>query len=70
MAYAQVIIELMGCKPEEAPLVEALMRDTFGTLDAIDRTTFKKEAKIRLALARSNPGLATEAAKYHGLIRP
>ncbi len=68
--YTNLIIELTKCTPEEAPLVEGFMRTTYSTLDGLDRTTFRREAKKSLAAARSNPDLARDVARSYGLIRP
>lgn len=68
--YTNLIIELTKCTPEEAPLVEGLMRVTYGTLDGLDRATFRREAKKGLATARENLDLARDVARSYGLIRP
>jgi hypothetical protein len=68
--YERIIIELSKCEPEEAPLVEGFMRSIYGTLDALDRKTFRREAIKALRDVRENPRLALEVAQMHGLIRP
>lgn len=68
--YTNLIIELTKCTPEEAPLVEGLMRVTYSTLDGLDRPTFRREAKKELATARANPDVARDVARSYGLIRP
>ena len=67
--YCKLIIELTKCEPVEAPLVEGLMRDVYGTLDNLDRRTFGREAKKALKDARENPRLALDVAKSYGLLR-
>ena len=67
--YAKVIIETTKCTPEEAPLVEGLLRVTYGTLDALDRKTFSREGKKCLIEARSDPKMAQDVARSYGLIR-
>lgn len=52
--YQKLIVEFTGCTPEEAPKVERCMRDTYRTLDGIDRRTFKREAKLSLAAVRAD----------------
>ena len=49
-SYGRLIIELTGCQPDEAGGVEQIMRDTFHTLDNLDRARFKKEAKLALKI--------------------
>ncbi len=68
--YTQVIIETTECKPEEAPLVEGFLRVTYGTLDALDRKTFRREGKKCLAEVRADPKVAEDVARSYGLIRP
>jgi hypothetical protein len=67
--YTKTIIELTGCTPEEAPLVEGFMRNTYGVLDGISRATFRREAKECLLVARRHPEAAQDNARSHGLIR-
>lgn len=51
--YSKLIIDLIKCSPEEAPLVEGFMRVIYGTLDGLDRKTFGSEAKKALLIAKS-----------------
>jgi hypothetical protein len=67
--YTNLIIELTKCESGEAPMVEGFMRAIYGTLDAIDRKTFRREAKKALLDVRENPKLALDVAKSYGLLR-
>lgn len=55
--YQKLIIELCGCTPEEAPMVEQLLRDLYRTLDHLPRARFKKEAVLALRDLRADPEL-------------
>ncbi len=68
--YTQIIIDTTKCTPEEAPLVEGLLRVTYSTLDALDRKTFRREGKKCLAEVRADPKMAADVARSYGLIRP
>jgi hypothetical protein len=70
MSYERLIIEVTKCRTDEAPMVEGLMRDVYGTLDGLDRKTFQREAKKALRDARADPKLALDVANSYGLIRP
>jgi hypothetical protein len=67
--YTNLIIELTRCTPREASFVEGFMRTTYGTLDGLDRATFRREAKKSLVAVRENPDLARDVARSYGLIR-
>jgi hypothetical protein len=67
--YTNVIVELTKCTHEEAIVVEALMRANYGTLDGLDRATFRRESKKLLAEVRQNPKLAETIARNYGLIQ-
>jgi hypothetical protein len=67
--YAKVILATTKCTPEEAPLVEGLLRSTYGTLDSLDRATFAREGKKCLVEVRADLAGATAVAKSYGLIR-
>lgn len=66
--YSEDIITASGCRPEEAPLVEGIMRLQYGTLDHLDRRTFRREAMIGLAVVRDDPTLARSNAISFGLL--
>lgn len=68
--YTQVILAVTKCTPEEAPLVEGFLRVTYGTLDGLDRATFRREGKKALVSVRSDPKLAEDLARSYGLLRP
>lgn len=68
--YTNIIVELTKCTPEEAPLVEGFMRVTYGTLDGLDRATFRREAKKALVTARADLDIARDVARSYGLLRP
>ena len=68
--YEKTIVALTGCSPEEAPAVEGFLRVVYGTLDALDRPTFRREARKALRDVRANPRLALDVARSFGLIRP
>jgi hypothetical protein len=67
--YTHLIIATTGCGPEEAPLVEGFLRVTYGTLDGLDRATFRREGKKCLTSVRANPKLAEDLARSYGLLR-
>ncbi len=68
--YARLIVELTGCTPDEAPLVEGLMRCIYSTLDGLDRARFRREARASLKAARLDPALARETAVSYALLVP
>jgi hypothetical protein len=68
--YTQVIQTVTQCTPEEAPLVEGFLRVTYGTLDALDRATFRREGKKALVSVRKDPKMAKELAQSYGLLPP
>lgn len=65
--YQRQIVELSGCEPGEAPLVEAHMRLMFGSLDGLARARFQREAQEALTLVRADPAAAAELAGTYGL---
>lgn len=65
--YQRQIVELSGCQPGEAPLVEAHMRLMFGSLDNLARERFRREAQEALSLVRADPSAAAELAATYGL---
>jgi len=67
--YTKTILDLLGCTLEEAPLVEALMRDTYGTLDSLSLDIFKREAKRCLSEARKDPETARLSAQFRGKVQ-
>jgi hypothetical protein len=66
--YTQIIIDAVKCSPEEAPLVEGLLRVTYGTLDGLDRAALRREGKKCLAAVRADVELARDVAKSFGLM--
>jgi hypothetical protein len=48
-AYHKTIVAC-GCPAELAFALEELMRDQYGTLDHLDRTAFRREIKLGLAV--------------------
>ena len=67
--YTKIIVEVTACTTEEAPLVEGFLRVTYGTLDGLDRTTFRREGKKALSSVRSDRALAESVARSYGLLR-
>jgi hypothetical protein len=66
--YQRMIAEAAGCSADEARHVEAWMRLERGTLDGLDRATFRREARIGLACARaSSPADNERLAESYGL---
>jgi hypothetical protein len=66
--YTKVIVELTGCTEEEAPLVEGILRCTYGTLDGLTRGAFRLEGKKALREVRADVKTAEEVARSYGLL--
>ena len=47
--YHQLIIEATGCRASDCEQIEDVMRDTYSTLDKLDRRTFLREARLSWA---------------------
>jgi hypothetical protein len=56
--YQEMIMKLTDCDAVEAMIVEGYMRDTYHTLDNIDRATFNRAAKKYLKEAKQDPDTA------------
>jgi len=66
--YQSLIIETLRCTPMQARLIEAWMRLEHGTLDHLDRASFKREARIGLECALASTASENESlAQSFGL---
>lgn len=70
MSLYHATILLTGCSDEEAPLVEAYMRESYGTLSNLSGSVFQREALRCLALVRADPQTARMLAESYGLVKP
>jgi hypothetical protein len=66
--YENMILRATGCRPDEAPLVEAYMRAEHATLDSLRAADFRRVAKESYAAVRMAPEVARELAMSYGLI--
>jgi hypothetical protein len=63
--YTKYIQEDAGVNPHDAHLIENLMRNTYGTLDNLDKETFKETAQAaKLALEKRGVRKLVEAEVF------
>ena len=67
--YQEMIVRLVGATVEEAPLVEAMMRVEYGTLDRFTNEAFVTAARRALLEVKDDTAACREIAKSYGLVR-